>query len=91
MVECKKINKRKARKLYEDGKTIFITPCKVSVCSMLILPFIANKKECEKQYGKNATSFDALVNSFEYYNCCYELGYYAAYYIRILKKEDYNG
>ena len=42
-----------------------------------IHPVVISYKE---DGGEN--QFDRLVNSFEFYNCTSELGYYAHYYIK---------
>ena len=76
----KKIDKKKARSLYNAGYTIYLVPCKVRPDDQgpWIRPYSISKKEGE--------SFDDHVNAYEYYNCNFnELGYYAAFYI---KKED---
>lgn len=72
-MEYTKINKQKARRLYGEGKTIFLLPCKVRFDNLWIVPFPINKKD--------GSWFDRRVDYYEYYNCCNELGYYAAYYI----------
>lgn len=66
-----KIDKRTARKLYNTGVEVLIIPCKCNPHGAWItgITLINNERP-----------FDALVNEFEYYNCCYELGYYPAFY-----------
>lgn len=72
-----KINKRQARKLYNKGITIWLTPCKCIYNSMLFGEYKINKATTHK--GGN---FDSVVNCYEYYNCNYnETGLYCAYYI----------
>lgn len=66
-----KINKSSARKLYDNNIPVLIIPCKCS-------PLASWLTGCEMI--KNERSFDAFVNEFTYYNCCYELGYYPAFY-----------
>ena len=71
-----RINKTKARRLFYQGKDIYIVPCNVSCdfSNMWILP-----------YKINTTidfHFDTAINNFEYYNCNdKETGLYPAYYI----------
>jgi len=73
----KKINKATARKLYRDeGVEIHLLPCKVGLGSVWVRPVGI------RAAGPAAETFDHRVNSFEYYNCNAELGYYAAYYIK---------
>lgn len=74
----KRINKKKARSLYNAGYTIYLTPCKIWPDDRgPIRPCPISKKE---------GPFDDRVNAFEYYNCNHQLGYYAAFYIK--KKEE---
>ena len=69
-----KIDKRLARKLYNSGAEVLIIPCKCSpLAAWLVGGTMVNAGE----------PFDKFVNEFEYYNCCYELGYYAAFYKEI--------
>lgn len=71
-----KINKTKARKLFNEGKEIHLLPCKVCFGTMWLGEgsAISNKRLI--------SSFDAIVNEYEFYNCNNELGKYAAYYIK---------
>jgi hypothetical protein len=66
-----KISKKLARKLYDDNIPVIIIPCKCSPHSVWLTGCEMVKNEC---------SFDKFVNEFTYYNCCYELGYYPAFY-----------
>lgn len=71
-----KINKQRAKKLYEAGKKIMLVPCKLMYGS----PW---HPECVIQRGNvGYCNFTTLVNSFVYYNCSYETGYYPHYYIQ---------
>lgn len=66
-----KIDKRAARKLYENGTEFWITACNMRPeCGLLIT----------SEYKFNYPTFDALDNSFRYYNCSNETGRYPAYY-----------
>lgn len=83
-----RINKTKARKLFNKNIGIYIVPCKVACnfSNMWIQPFIINNQA--------GFSFDQLVNNFEYYNCNdNETGLYAAYYVEyfILPSIGYTG
>ena len=72
-----KINKRQARKLYERGIPFWITPCKAPhYCGVLIGATASPYNELRENYS----SFDAMVNAFEYYNCGNGCGRYAAFY-----------
>lgn len=85
----KRIQKNKARRLYNDGVTVYLLPCKVYPDDdhPWIKPFELNKKRIDDHYNgydelKKLYTFDSRINNFEYYNCNAELGYYAAYYIK---------
>jgi len=82
-----RINKKKARRLYDDGATLYIVPCKVylELKGAWIRPCDLKKSDVEEEYKGFADlaatySFDSRVNNFEYYNCNYELGSYTAFY-----------
>lgn len=71
-----RINKRQARKIYENNGELFMIP---------------HKMNPENSYGmllgpvNTFFPFDQIVNSATYYNCNSECGWYLAFYI---KKED---
>ena len=69
-----RINKSKARKLYNLGRPIVVLPCKANPNS----PWFSNStvsKESDRD-------FDTLVNEFIYYNCnTAELGRRQAFYV----------
>ena len=70
----KKITKPKANKYYMSGKTIYLIPNKCSpINDTWVKPVPVSAK-----FGKG---FETVVNEFEYYNCNYECGKVAAYYI----------
>lgn len=70
--ELVKVDKRKARKLFYKGATVYLWACKANIFS----PW------CSYCYANNAeVDFDIFVNEFEYYNCNYEMGYYAKYFV----------
>ena len=73
-----KINKKLARNMYNAGYKVELLPCKVRYCNLWIMP-------CKMESG--VLSFDEHVKYFEYYNCSYELGYYASYYVSV---DDYK-
>ena len=66
----KRIDKRTARKLYNNNLPVIITPCKCFPSWFVSFEMVNGDQ-----------SFDEYVNNFTYYNCCYELGYYPAFYI----------
>ncbi len=76
-VQC--VNKRRAKREYLDGKTVYLLP---SNCG-LVNPWVSLcpiNKDNEQWQGDN---FDNRVNNFQYYNCNYELGYYPHYYVEV--------
>ena len=72
-----KVNKTIARRLYDDDREFIVVPCKCGPQSMLALT--VNDFTFEKMIDY---SFDTFINSFTYYNCNYETGYYPAYYVK---------
>ena len=83
--EWKRVPKKTARKLYDDGVTIRVCPVKVNPCNEVYpMSYDMNIRDT---FGIEALewekTFDARVNSFEYYNCNYnETGKYAAFYVK---------
>ena len=70
----RRIRKDEARRLHDDGATIYLLPCKV---------YPDDNHPWITPYKMDDRPFEKVVNEFEYYNCnIAELGYYAAYYIR---------
>ena len=74
MKTMKKINKSTARKLYNEGKEFWITACNMRPEYGILIGSLS----FEQMAG---VSFDAMVNSFSYYNCDGERGRYPAYYV----------
>lgn len=70
----KKINKTSARKLFDQGKTIRLFPCKANINS----PWWAGGVQVSSKIGE---TFDQIVNAYEWYNCNSEAGRYAHFYI----------
>ena len=71
-----RIRKDVARKLFQEGKTIYLTPSNVvaSDSNLWIKPYPVRADKREQ-------SFEDVVNIFEYYNCNHELGYYTSFWI----------
>ena len=70
----KKITKPTAKKMYLSGKTIYLVPNK---CSPTNDTWV-QPTPISARMGKG---FETVVNEYEYYNCNYECGKVAAYYI----------
>lgn len=74
MENYKKINKRSARKAFNEGKTVYLCPCNLR-------PFTMWHPECPVS-NNSKKDFNKIVNAFEYYNCANgETGRRAAYYV----------
>jgi len=69
-----RIRKDVARRLYNEGRTIYLTPSNVAASDSN--PWI---KPCPIS-NRSEENFDNAVNSFEYYNCNHELGYYTNFW-----------
>lgn len=82
----KRVNKRVARRLFNEGKIITVFPCKANPRS----PWWFGM-EWDRNYllsiGEDG-DFDKLCNTFTYYNCNYETGYYPAFYVEEVKDND---
>lgn len=70
----KRISKRAARRAYNAGKNIIITAHKIRPDNIFSISANIN--------NSSGILFDTLINAYEFYNCNYECGYYAAFYIR---------
>jgi hypothetical protein len=75
------IAKQRARRLYEQGKTIYLQSCNMRFNTMWqsACPINISDK------WSDADSFDGIVNDYVYYNCDHERGKYPNYFV---KKED---
>jgi hypothetical protein len=74
-----RIDKRKARNLFELGVKIYLVPSNFRPFGPWISPH-----EIELNQG---AAFDQISDSFSYYNCINaQTGYFPAYYINLLTK-----
>lgn len=79
-VKLERVSKRKARKLFNEGRTITCCPYKVNPegNSPASLAFKSTIHKDDEPFN----GFDSWVNAVEYYNCQYaELGKYLAFYV----------
>lgn len=87
----KRVNKPIARNMYNKGCNILLLPCKVSDSVVTGVPhdfdWIKAVEISEKTCTEEMNKFDRSVNSYEYYNCNAELGYYSHYFV---SEDDYN-
>ena len=72
-----RVNKTKARRLYNAGCDVLFIPCKLNPENNFYNLGIWENKELAGQYE----NFDKLVNAFEFYNCRPDTGNYTAFYI----------
>jgi hypothetical protein len=70
-----RIRKDVARRLFKEGRMIYLTPSNVAAndSNPWIKPYAINNEA--------GWDFDDIVNNYEYYNSCYELGYYTNFWI----------
>ena len=69
-----KVNKQKANRLFNEGKYIYILPCKANPNSSWISPMCFKKSQ-------DSNNFLNIVNQYEYYNCNSQLGKYSAFFV----------
>lgn len=65
-----RVTKRTARRLHSAGVAVWMLPCNMRVNNTWMQPAQLQATE----------AFDRQVNAYEYYNCAFETGRYAAYY-----------
>ena len=75
-----RIRKDVARKLFNEGRTIYLTPSNIAASDSNLWV-----KPCPID-NRSEKTFDDLVDRYEYYNCNWELGYYTNFWIN--EKED---
>lgn len=81
-MELQKIKKDVARRAYNAGYEVVLLPSKVGLNSLWVQGVRASK-------AFQDIEFNSLVNSFEYYNCCSELGHTARFYISTADYAEY--
>lgn len=94
----KRINKAAARRAYINGLDVIITPCNLRPFGTWAAGFRLNKRSREAFVLDRTgliNDFENLLNSFMYYNCSREAGYYPAFYIPVTVQAgreayDYN-
>lgn len=75
-VRVRQVNKTMARKLYNEGKEIFINACNMCLNNPWTSPLSTSKELCGE-------SFDNMLNSFQWYNCDSERGKYANFFVEV--------
>lgn len=71
MLNFEKINKVKARKLFNSGENIYLLPCKLRLNNAWCQPIMINN---------SMSDFDALIDRATYYNCNSEIGDKLSFY-----------
>ena len=79
-VVLSRVSKLKAKRLFQEGVTIYLYPCRAQASSIWLSPLRIN--------AEYSPSFDAIVNHYEYYNCNNELGRYAKFFIEYTGEEN---
>lgn len=69
------INKTKAEKFFNEGREIFLLPCRANPHSIWV--------EMSPLSKKDGDNFKSLVNAFEYYNCDGQIGRYAVCFVKL--------
>lgn len=73
-----RVNKRKARIVYNNGEDLVFVPVKLNPVNKYGLSVKLNKFD----WGEEGIPFDKLVSNFEFFNCTNdETGRYTAYYV----------
>lgn len=78
-VRVKQVNKTTARKLYNEGKTVYLQSCNMSLNNPWQSPYPISKED-ERW---NGSSFDGMVNGFQWWNCDAKRGRYANFFVEV--------
>lgn len=70
-----RVQRRTAKRLFEEGKDIFITPHKMRFSTQWNPPYSIKA-------GRSESKFDDIVNNFVYYQCNTETGKYPSFYVK---------
>ena len=81
--QFRRVNKNEARNLAKAGQSIGVCACKLDPFNPFYNPCSWYHPEEEREALDGYKDFDKFVNAYEYYNCSYETGYYAAYYVEV--------
>ena len=73
----KQISKRTARKLWDEGREIYLHSSNMRFDNVWQHPMSGSKDG----YSFNGYTFDQVCNDYESYNCDNERGRYPAYYV----------
>ena len=91
--QYKRIDKRQARRAYNNGETVYFCPCNLRPFGMWSPAVDVNKNDYKKygfdqplifSDGSNEIDFNRRLIQFEFYNCINtETGLYTAFYIQV--------
>lgn len=76
------VTKTQAKKLFEQGETIYLHPCKMRFDNVWQPPIPISIDRIKNEFGWD---FGKYVNNFEVYNCDGERGKYTHFFIQIDK------
>lgn len=80
MTALKQIQKRTAKKMYNEGETVYLQSCNFVPMGIWSEAIAISKEKA----GNN--TFEDWVNNFEFYNCISrETGLYATFYKKVSK------
>ena len=75
----KKLSLKQAKKLFNEGKAIYLKPSKLSLQVMQYSPWFSWCKVLKSEYF-DGTKFETIINEFHYYQCNKETGLRVNYY-----------
>lgn len=75
----KQVNKFKARKLWDEGREIYLHPCNMDFDSVRQRPILVGRNNFDCQ----GWSFDDVVHHNEVFNCDSERGKYMHYFVKV--------
>ena len=80
-ITLQRISKQEAKKLFENGTQIYLQGCKYHPFGVYqpVCPIIYDPQEADNTVNQ----FDYLTNSYKWYNCDSERGYYINYFKKI--------
>lgn len=83
-----RVDKKQARKAYNNGLTVRFCPCNLRPGS----PFRFDMDMNRAQENCAGVDFEKLLNAFEFYNCTNtETGRYTAFYIPVVLVDRFTG
>ena len=92
-----RVSEVEAFKLWKKGEELLVCPCNMSPVSQFAFhtKITDEQKQRASHFVNNSivwkgdvetTAWNIFLNNFYYYNCNYELGYYASFYQYVIDK-----